>query len=93
LKKERNINQKNVISIEWKIITNTKRKMIANQLIIAKANKRNTTTILTQDKCKQNINTFIKENNFATINNNLTQHYQKEIKQTLKQCKNRIQKE
>jgi hypothetical protein len=72
---------------------NIKRKMIANQLIIAKADKGKTITLLRQDEYKQQTNAFTQENNFVTINNNPTQQYQKEIKQTLKQCKHIIQKE
>jgi hypothetical protein len=38
--------------IESEIITNIKSKMIANQFIIAKADKEKTITILTQDEYK-----------------------------------------
>jgi hypothetical protein len=85
------INKKN--TIEWKIISSIKRKMIANQLTIAKADKGKTITILIQDEYKQRIKTFIQENNFGRISNNPTQQYEKEIKQTVKQSKNIMQKE
>jgi hypothetical protein len=57
-KRLKNINQKsNVINkkniVEWKIISVIKRKMIANQLTIAKADKGKTITILIQDEYKQ----------------------------------------
>jgi hypothetical protein len=66
--------------IEWKTINNIKRNMIANQLIIAKADKGKTITILTQHEYKQKVKIFIQENNFVTINNNPTQQYQNKIK-------------
>jgi hypothetical protein len=56
------INKKN--TVEWKTISSIKRKLTANKLTIAKADK-------------QKIKTFIQENNFGTINSNPTQQYQK----------------
>jgi hypothetical protein len=49
--------------------------------------------ILTQEYKQKKTQTFIQGNQFITINNNPTQHYQKEIKLTLKQCINVTQKD
>jgi hypothetical protein len=64
-------------TIEWKTISSIKRKTIANQLTIAKTDKK--TIILTQDEYKK-IKTFIQENNFGSINNNPTQQCQERNK-------------
>jgi hypothetical protein len=78
---------------EWKLITNIKKKMTTNKLIITKADKGKTLIILTQEEYKQKTKTYIENNQFITINNNPTKCYQKEVKQALKQCVNLIQKE
>jgi hypothetical protein len=49
--------------------------------------------ILTQDEYKQKVTNFIQDNKLTATNNNPTKHYQKIIKQTLKESNNIIQKE
>jgi hypothetical protein len=70
-----------------------KNKVSTNKLTITKADKGKTVLILTQEEYHHKVNNFIQDNRFTVINNNPTQHYQKTIKQTLKQCNNIIQKE
>jgi hypothetical protein len=75
---------------EWKLITDIKNKVSTNKLTITKAGKGKTIVIFTQEEYK--INNFIQDK-LTVMNNNTTQHYQKTIKQTLKQCNIIIQKE
>jgi hypothetical protein len=74
-------------------MTDIKHKLSTNSLIITKADKGKTIVILTQDEYKQNVYNFIHSNKFTATNNNPTQHYQKIIKQTLKESYNFIQKD
>jgi hypothetical protein len=69
-----------------------KSKMRTNELVIAKGDKGKARIILTQEEYKQKTKAFIQDNQFITINNSPAQCYQGEIKQTLKQCVNIIQK-
>jgi hypothetical protein len=52
-----------------------------------------TLVILTKEEYNHKIQNFIQEKHFIKMNLNPTQQYQKIIKQTLKQCKDIIQKE
>jgi hypothetical protein len=78
---------------EWKLMTDIRNKLSTNELTITKADKRKTVVILTKDKYKQKVNNFIQDNKFTATNNNPKQHYQKIIKQTLKEGNTTIQKE
>jgi hypothetical protein len=68
---------------EWRPITDIKNKVSTNKLTITKADIGKTIVILTQEEDQHKVNNFIEDNNFTVINNG-TQHYQKNIKQTLK---------
>jgi hypothetical protein len=70
-----------------------KEKITTNELIVKREDKGKTLVILTHEEYKQKVNTFIQDKQFTLINNNPTQHYQKIIKQTLKQCNDIIPKE
>jgi hypothetical protein len=70
-----------------------KEKITTNELIVTRADKGKTLVILTQEEYKQKVNTFIQDNQFTLISNNPTQHYQKIIKETLKQSNGIIPKE
>jgi hypothetical protein len=61
-----------------------KTKIKTNQLIITQADKGKTLVILTQEDYKHKTYNFAQDNQFTTINNKPTQHYQKIVEQTLK---------
>jgi hypothetical protein len=61
--------------VEWKIITNIKRKMTTSQLVMTKANKGKTLIILTQEEYKQETKLCTRQ--FKGINENPTKSYQK----------------
>jgi hypothetical protein len=54
------------------------------KITTTKANKGKPIVTLTQEEYERRVNNFIKDNKFIVINNNTTQHYQKNLKQTLK---------
>jgi hypothetical protein len=70
---------------EWKLIIDIKNKIIANKLIVSKADKGKTVVILTIEEYTGKVEKFIHDNQFVTVNSNPTQQLQKTVKQTLKQ--------
>jgi hypothetical protein len=75
-----------------KIITDIQNKMITKKLAITKADKGKSVVMLTIEKYKQKVENFIHDSQYTVISNNPTQHYQKTIKQRLKQYNNFTQK-
>ena len=63
-----------------------------NNLTIAKAVKGRTMVIIHKDTLKQNIDTFIQENQIMQLNKDPTESFQKQIQQTIHKCNSNRQK-
>ena len=63
-----------------------------NKAIISKADKGNSTVILYSDDYIHKVNEFISCGNFATANADITKTLQKELRDTINECRSVIQK-
>jgi len=69
-----------------------KYKLNKNKAIISKADKGNSTVVLHLDDYNHKVNEFISSNNFTTANADITKTLQKELRNTINECQNVIQK-
>ena len=78
---------------EKQIINKIKNKLITNKAIITKADKGNSIVITYQEDYHNKILMFINDNSFASINNDPTKAFQKELRIVTNECQNLIKKE
>jgi hypothetical protein len=78
---------------EKQTINKIKNKLLTNKTIITKADKGNSIVITYQDDYHNKIQNFIAYNNLATINNDPTKTFQKEIRSLVNECQTLIRKE
>jgi hypothetical protein len=73
-------------------INNIKAKLTINNAIALKADKGNTIVIMYADDYHSKIQDFISNNNFTTVNKDLTKRFQKRFGDTIKDCPEIIHK-
>jgi len=77
---------------EDKTAKQIKDKLKKNKAIISKVDKGNSTVILYSDDYIHKVNEFISCGNFTTANANITETLQKELRDTINECRSVIQK-
>ena len=68
-----------------------KDKLKENNAIIQKADKGNSIVVIYTDEYTQKVREFISQGNFTTANGDITKTLQKEVRDTVDECKSVIQ--
>jgi alkaline phosphatase len=75
------------------IITQIRKKLTQNNLVVIKADKRSTMVILNKDTYARKIDDFLQENQFMHLQKDPTEKYQKQVQQIITKCKDSIDKQ
>jgi hypothetical protein len=78
---------------EKKTINQIKRKLTANRAVIYKADKGNSIVITYQDEYHRKVMSFISNNNFTIVKNDLTKKFQRDLRGNINVCHLIIQKD
>jgi len=78
---------------EDKTVKRIKDKLKENNAIIQKADKGNSIVVIYTDEYTQKVQEFISQDNFTTANEDITKALQKEVRDTVNECKSVIRKQ
>jgi hypothetical protein len=81
------------ITREKRIINKIRQRLITSNAIVTKADKGNSVVIIYQEDYHDEIKKFINDHNFATVNNDPTRAFKKELRSNINECQNLIMKE